>query len=88
MIRTMSGMVIAETSTSLPRGNRRASSKRSKPLRTDRHASVCSGLGHNCSTLAATVARSGGKQTRQTPNSRSDQPMSSLFRDHMMQPQV
>ena len=84
-MRIMSGMVIAETRTSEPRGKARAASKRSNPLRTERQASVLLAAGQSDSTRRETAVRSGGTQTRPAPNKRSDQPMSSLFLDHTMQ---
>ena len=85
IMRIMSGIVIAETSTSVPRGKSSAARNRSNPLRTERHASVLSAAGQSDSTRRETEARSGGTKTRPAPNSRSDQPISNLFLDHTMQ---
>jgi hypothetical protein len=82
-MRTISGMVMAETRISLPRGKFNASSSKSNPLRTDKQAKMRSGSGQSCSMRATTRAEFGGKHVRQTPNNKSDQPISSLFRDHM-----
>ena len=58
MILSMSGIVIAETSTSLPGGKSAAASSRSNPLRTDKQATAVSSSDQHASSFFAAAARS------------------------------
>ena len=84
-MRNMPGTLSALISTSLPAGNASARSKRSKPVRTERHATASLSPPHAASRRSrAFAADAVGKRHREHAHAMSVQPMSRRRRIHMV----